>query len=103
MVTLTPLRKEEKKKEKNEETKPIFEVHISEIPGATKLKFEMWGTDGGGHLHSKNCRFCTSIMMVHTCENHIIVLPGNILTGVAHRLFGPHDTLLCVLIAMVCV
>ena len=32
------------------------------------------------------------------CENCIFVLPANILTGVAHRLVGPHDTLQCVLI-----
>ena len=32
------------------------------------------------------------------CENCVFVLPVNILTGVAHRLLGPHDTLSCVLI-----
>jgi len=30
------------------------EVYISEIPGVIWLKFGMWGTDGGGYLHSKN-------------------------------------------------
>ena len=49
MVTLTPLRKEETKK-----LSQFLEVHISEMPGAIQLKFEMWGTDSGGHLHSKN-------------------------------------------------
>jgi len=34
MVTLTPLRKEEK----IEETKPVWEVHISETPGTIYLK-----------------------------------------------------------------
>ena len=34
------------------------------------------------------------------CENCIFVLPVNILTGVARRLLGPHDTLPCVLILM---
>ena len=32
------------------------------------------------------------------CEKCIFVLPANILTGVARRLLGPHDTLPCVLI-----
>ena len=32
------------------------------------------------------------------CENDVFVLPVNILTGVARRLLGPHDTLPCVLI-----
>ena len=50
MVTFIPLRKEEKMKELSQ----FLKVHISEIPGAIKLKFGMWGTDGGGNLHSKN-------------------------------------------------
>ena len=48
MVTLAPLRKGE---EKNEET---LEVHISETPDAIYLKFGIWGTEIGGHFHSKN-------------------------------------------------
>ena len=32
------------------------------------------------------------------CENCVFFLPVNILTGVALRLLGPHDTLPCVLI-----
>ena len=32
------------------------------------------------------------------CENCVFFLPVNILTGVACRLLGPHDTLPCVLI-----
>ena len=35
------------------------------------------------------------------CENDVFVLPVNILTGVARRLLGPHDTLPCVLIYIV--
>ena len=34
------------------------------------------------------------------CENYVFVLPVNILTGVARRLLGPHNTLLCVLICV---
>jgi len=29
----------------------FLKVHISEMPGTIYLKFGMWGTDGGGHLH----------------------------------------------------
>jgi len=43
-------------------------------------------------------RFCKSSMKLRICENCIFVLPVSILTGVARRLLGPHDTLLCVLI-----
>jgi len=51
MVTLTPLRKEKKTKKLSQ----FLEVHISETPGTIYLKFRIWGTDVGGHLHSKNC------------------------------------------------
>jgi len=50
MVTLTPLQKEEKTKKLSQ----FLEVHISKTPGVIYLKFDMWGTDGGGHLQSKN-------------------------------------------------
>ena len=32
----------------------FLEVHISETSGAIYLKFGIWGTDVGGHVHSKN-------------------------------------------------
>ena len=51
MVTLTPLQKEEKKTKKLSQ---YLKVHISKTPGAIYLKFEIWGTDGGGHFHSQN-------------------------------------------------
>ena len=38
------------------------------------------------------------ITEIQRCENDVFVLPVNILTGVARRLLGPHDTLPCVLI-----
>ena len=37
-------------------------------------------------------------MKLRIRENYIIILPVDILTGVARQLLGPHDTLLCVLI-----
>ena len=51
---------------------------------------------------AKTVRFGKSTTKVHIRENRIIVLPVNILTGVAHRLLGPHDTLPCVLINPLC-
>jgi len=74
MVTLAPLRKEEKK---NEETNPIFG---SSNPWCDL--FGMWGTDSGGHLHSKNrlvsykqhevthmqkSHYCSSCQYTHRC------------------------------------
>ena len=38
------------------------------------------------------------ITEIQRCENDVFVLPVNILTGVAHRLLEPHDTLPCVMI-----
>ena len=32
----------------------FLKVYVSEMPGAILLQFGMWGTDGGGHLYSKN-------------------------------------------------
>ena len=51
-----------------------------------------------GISSAKIVRLRKSATKVHIRENRIIVLPVNILTGVAHRLLGPHDTLPCVLI-----
>ena len=60
----------------------LLKVHILEMPGAIYLKFGMWGTDGGGHLHSTNClvsykqhkvtykrkfRYCPSCQYTHGC------------------------------------
>jgi len=54
VVTLTPLQKEKKTKKLSQ----FLEVHISEMPGTILLKFGMWGTDGGGHHHSKYQEMC---------------------------------------------
>ena len=39
------------------------------------MKFGMWGTNGIGHLHSKNYSVCRSSMKLFTCENYINDLP----------------------------
>ena len=44
-----------------------------------------------GTSTAKIIRFCKSSTKVHICENRIIVLPVNILTGVARRLLRPHN------------
>ena len=71
------------------------------MPEAISLKFGMWSTEVGGNVHSKirldslrqhratevrKLRFLSSCQYTH---------------GVAHRLLGPHDTLLCVLILVI--
>jgi len=43
-----------KKKKKTKKLSQFLEVHISKTPSTIHLKIEMWGTDGGGRLHSKN-------------------------------------------------
>jgi len=95
MVTLTPSRKEERKKKKLSQ---FLEVHISDTPGTIYLKFGIWVLKLEGISTAKIIRFHTSSMKVRIRENRIIVLPVNILTGVVRRLLGQHDTLLCVLI-----
>ena len=42
--------------------------------------------------------FHQGITELRRCENCVFFLPVNILTGVARRLLGPHNTLPCVLI-----
>ena len=97
MVALTPLRKEEKNKRKiTKKLSQFLEVHTSETPVAISLKFGMWGTDSGGHLHNKNRPVSykqhevTYTRKSHYCsirKNCIIVLHVNILTGVARASF----------------
>ena len=49
IVTFIPQRKEEKMKKLSQ----FLKFYISETRGAIYLKFGTWGTDSGGHLHSK--------------------------------------------------
>ena len=53
MAVFVSVQKDEEK-EKNEETKHIFEVSYLGKLEAILLKFGMWSTDVGGHVHSKN-------------------------------------------------
>jgi len=69
--TLTKIRK--KKKEKLSQ---FLKLYILETPGVIYMKFGMWGTDGGGHLHSKNHPVSYKLRIRENC---IIVLPVNIL------------------------
>ena len=89
-----------RRRKKNEETKPIF--GSSYVSWKFLARFS-WNLKCGvltveGISTAKIVRFRKSTTKVHIRENRIIVLPINILTGVAHRLLGPHDTLPCVLI-----
>ena len=75
----------------------FLKSHISGTLEAISLKLGMWSTDVGGHVHSKNC-LISSRKHRTRYENCVFVLPVNILTGVARRFLGLHDTLPRVLI-----
>jgi len=99
MVTLTPLRKEEKRKRKNEETKLVF--GSSYLRNAWHNLFEFWNVEywrWRASPQQKIVQFCRNSTKLYIRENHIIVFPVNILTDVVHWLLGLHNTLLCVLI-----
>ena len=92
MVTLTPLGKEQKmKSKKNEQTKPIF--------GSSYLLAQIgWNLESGvlmveGISTAKIIQSHAGSVKLHMCKNFIIVLPVNVLTGVARWLLGPHGTL----------
>ena len=85
------------RRKKNQETKPIFEVAYLGTLEANSLKFGMWSAEVGGHVHSKN-RLVSSRQHRATEVRKLRFLPANILTGVARRLLGPHDTLPYVLL-----
>ena len=47
----------EKVRKKGKKTKKLsqpLKSHISEMLGAISLKFVMWSSEVGGHIHSKN-------------------------------------------------
>ena len=47
--------KEEKEEKKHKELSQIVMSHISGMLKVIFLKFGLWNTDIGGHVHSKNC------------------------------------------------
>ena len=60
MAVFASVRKEEEnKKEKPKKLSQFLKSHISGISEAILLKFGMWSTDIGGHVHSKK------IMLFH--------------------------------------
>ena len=75
----------------------FLKSHISGTLEAISLKFGMWSAEVGGRVHSKN-RLVSSRQHKATEVRKLRFLPScHILTGVARRLLGPHDTLPCVL------
>ena len=91
-------KKRKKNKKKTKKLSQFLKSHISGTPEAISLKFGMWGTEVGGHVHSKIVLFHQGSTELRRCKNRVFVLPVNILTGVVRQLLGPHDTLPCVLI-----
>ena len=90
------------RRKKKQETKPIFGSRISRerlkrfrsnlACGVLKLE---------GVSTAKIVLFNQGSTELRRCENCVFFLPVNILTGVARRLLGPHDTIPCVLIWLV--
>ena len=72
--------------------------HISGTLEAIWLKFGILSAEVGGVSTAKIVLFHQGSTELRKCENCVFFLPVNILTGVACRLLGPHDTLPCVLI-----
>jgi len=91
-------KKKQNKEKRSEETKQFLEAYILETPGVIWLKFRMWGTDSGGHLHSKNHLVsCKQHEVTYTQRLHYCFSCQYTHSSVAHQLLGPHNTLLCVL------
>ena len=82
-------KKKKNKKEKNEETEPIFEVAY--LGNARRDFAQIWNVEccSRGHVHSKN-RLVSSRKHRATEVRKLRFLPVNILTGVTRRLLGPH-------------
>ena len=94
MVTFTPLQKK-----KNEETKPIFESLY--LGNTWRDLLEIWNVGywrWRASPQQKISWFHTSSMKLNIHNSCAIILPVNILMGVACWLLGPHNTLPCVLI-----
>ena len=92
------VRQEEEKKTKK--LSQFLKSHILGTRDAISLKFEMWSTEVGGSVHSKN-RLVSSRQHRATEVRKLRFLSScrySLLTGVTRRLLGPHDTLPCVLI-----
>ena len=85
---------QKQKEKKMNKLSQLLKSHISGTLKVISLKCGIWSTEVGGSVHSKN-------RLVSPCRQHrgakiafSFVFPVNILTGVARRLLGPHDTLL---------
>ena len=90
-----------RKKKKTKKLSQFLKSHILGKREAISLKFGMWTTEVGGSVHSKNRLVHQGSTELRRCENCVFFLPVNILTGVARRLLGRHDTLSCVLMTVV--
>ena len=92
---------EKRKKNKKKKTKKLSQFlksHISGMPEAISLKFEMWSAEGGGNLHSKICLVSSRQHRATEVRKLRFLSSCQYTHGVARRLLGPHDTLPCVLI-----
>ena len=70
------------------------------MPEAISLKFGMWSTEVGGNVHSKICLVSSRQHRATEVRKLRFLSSCQYTHGVARRLLGPHDTLLCVLISL---
>ena len=98
MAVFVSEEKRKKKEEKTEKLTQFLKSYISGMLEAISLKFGMWSTEVGGMSIAKIVVFHQGSTELRRCENYVFLLPVNILTRVAHRILGLHDTLPCILI-----
>ena len=87
------------RRKKMKKLSQFLKSHISGTLEAISLKFGMWSSEVGGHVHSKDRLVLSRSTELRRCEKCVFFLPVNILMGVARWLLGLHDTLPCVLIS----
>ena len=87
------------RRKKTKKLSQFVKSHISEMPEAISLKFGMWSAEGGGNLHSKICLVSSRQHRATEVRKLRFLSSCQYTHGVARRLLGPHDTLLCVLIS----
>ena len=82
-----------REKNNNKKLSQFLKSHISGTLEAISLKFGMWSAEVEGRVHNKNRLVSSRQHRATEMQKLRFLLPFNILTGVARRLLGPHDTL----------
>ena len=90
------------RRKKMKKLSQFVKLHISRTLEAISLKFGLWSAEVGGSIHSNNRLVSSRQHRTTEVRKLHFFLPVNILKGVARRLLGPHDTLPCVSITILC-